>query len=465
MDSFKSLASSFTNKIGLTSGDGETATPQPIMASGDQGMSHPDILSDALQGRDRSETRSYPLDNPSSNHDGKRSGEHPPRMTLTTRASVPGETDLRSKEERSLSTIQRMERENTRLRQDLYETRRDYANIERSALRYKSERNTSRSEVELAQREISNLLKTQEILHQENTQLKALLETRRQELQDAQRFMGTVDTVAESEVVQEVDSLNAETFNLARSMADQASPDPNQNAQHDAIERATTALGSPFVAVLKSTDTRGDTILLEIAIRVAATHFLSQTICTWTTSPEDDGILASVYEKIRSSENQSVVGQWRALTRTFAQDKLDMQQLEDDCNRHLAILILDVLSVARMRPSPGGNPEYALQILVGKALKIRQLIGEALKSSEYEIFLPQPEAAFAAADMEDTYDPRGKGGRTRSHVLCYVALGLRRVEKVKRELQSVTLLKAGVCLQTLLADLDLVDGDDESMST
>ncbi|TFY65070.1 hypothetical protein EVJ58_g2216 [Rhodofomes roseus] len=359
MDSFKSLASSFTNKIGLTSGDGETATPQPIMASGDQ---------------------------------------------------VPGETDLRSKE-------------------------------------------------------ISNLLKTQEILHQENTQLKALLETRRQELQDAQRFMGTVDTVAESEVVQEVDSLNAETFNLARSMADQASPDPNQNAQHDAIERATTALGSPFVAVLKSTDTRGDTILLEIAIRVAATHFLSQIICTWTTSPEDDGILACVYEKIRSSENQSVVGQWRALTRTFAQDKLDMQQLEDDCNRRLAILILDVLSVARMRPSPGGNPEYALQILVGKALRIRQLIGEALKSSEYEIFLPQPEAAFAAADMEDTYDPRGKGGRTRSHVLCYVAFGLRRVEKVKRELQSVTLLKAGVGLQTLLADLDLVDGDDESMST
>ncbi|KAH9910867.1 uncharacterized protein B0H18DRAFT_962743 [Fomitopsis serialis] len=151
--------------------------------------------------------------------------------------------------------------------------------------------------------------KHEEILVVENAQLKPLLETRRQKLQDAQRFMGTVNAFAESEVVQEDTTLGA----------------------GDEVIRA---LGRHFLAVLKSTDTRGETILLEIATQVAATNFLAQIISTWTNDSESDNTLTSVYERIRKSENQSVAGQWRALTRKFAQAKhVDAQQLDDSCNR------------------------------------------------------------------------------------------------------------------------------------
>ncbi|KAH9924774.1 uncharacterized protein B0H18DRAFT_1011140, partial [Fomitopsis serialis] len=368
-----------------------------------------------------------------------------------------------------------MERETTKRGRD--ETTRD---IDwRRVTRYILERKEWRTEAELDQSNLDNAKKREEILVKENAQLKALLETRRQELQDAQRFMRTVDTFAESEVVQEVRSLNTEIFNLARSIADQATPNQDQHTVLGAEDDVIRALGHPFLAVLKSTDTRGDTILVEIATQVAVTNFLARIISTWTNDSESDNVLTSVYERIRksgkhlsastqfavdlenSAENQSVVGQWRALTRKFAQaEHLDAEQLDDSCSRELAKLLRHVVLSSCMRPSAESDPQQPIHILVSKALKIRHLIAEAMKGSEYEILLPRPDTAFVAEEMEDIYGDSKKERRTRSCVLCCVSLGLRRVEKVEGSLRSATLVKPGVGIQTLVDDLCLADGDD-----
>ncbi|KAH9839846.1 uncharacterized protein C8Q71DRAFT_465102 [Rhodofomes roseus] len=305
-------------------------------------------------------------------------------------------------------------------------------------------------------------------LLEEVTHLKTLLEDRRQELKDAQRFMGTMDTFAESDVVREVHSLNTEIFNLARSIADNASqhsPTQIQASERDAAETTIHILGRHFATMLESTDTRGDTILLEIAIQVVVTGFLYEVVSAWTIGHDGNGILASVYGRIRAYENQSVAGQWRALTRKFAQDKhINPAQMEEILTRDLAALLQHVMTLSRMSLSTRHNPQPSLHTLIGKALKIRHLVGEAMKSSEYEALLPQPEAAFVPGEMEDAYAPRGAGRRAGLSVMCCVSLGLRRVEKSEEGLRSVTLIKSEVGLQTLLEDLGVAGEDDEDMS-
>jgi len=117
-----------------------------------------------------------------------------------------------------------------------------------------------------------------------------------------------------------------------------------------------------------------------------------------------------------------------------------------------------------MHPSAESDPWQPIHILVSKAFKIRHLIAEAMKGSEYEILLPPTETAFVAEEMEDIYGDREKERRTGSYVLCCTSLGLRRVENVEGSLRSATLVKPDVGLQTLVDDLGLADGDDEKMS-
>ncbi|TFY65074.1 hypothetical protein EVJ58_g2218 [Rhodofomes roseus] len=356
--------------------------------------------------------------------------------------------------------LDKIVQENIGLQKRLHEMEQHAGSWKHEATRYRTERDAAHLDVEQVSRKEATQ-RREEALVKENAQLRTLLETRRRELQDAQHFMGTVDTYSESEVVEEVRSLNAEIFSLVRAIADGAEPDQDPHALAGAEEDVVRAVGQPFHGMLKSTDTRGDTILLEVAMQAAAAGYLAWIIRTWLMNAEGDSILASVYKGIRDAENQSVAGQWRALTRKFAQVlRLGSQQLEDQCNKGLSEMFWDSVALARMRPSPDSDPKEAIQILARKALKIRHLIGEAMKSSEYEILLPQPGATFMAEDMEDVYSPKeGRRTGSESYVLCCVALGLRRVEKVGEGLRSVTLVKPEVGLQTLLTDLNLADGD------
>lgn len=137
----------------------------------------------------------------------------------------------------------------------------------------------------------------------EYDQMKALLEARRQELHDAQRFMGTADTVAESEIVQEFRDLNTEIFNLAQSMSDAKVRSGHEREQRKAAEdlRAIGIFSDKFLDILRSADLRGDTVLLEIAMQEAASRYLSNMISTWTSHRRGDSFFMSVYKRIRNS--------------------------------------------------------------------------------------------------------------------------------------------------------------------
>ncbi|KZT65647.1 hypothetical protein DAEQUDRAFT_759245 [Daedalea quercina L-15889] len=451
MEAFKSGISHITNKVGITSNEASRGEQQ-------------------LEARhhSKSESQSKPSHNEPLKNDVK-VGESPQKMSTASTSQPPGIVgNAGVKDERRLSTIQRSERDKDKLRQEIDHLKQAGYQWQQCALRYKSQRDAERFEREACQKELSTASSREEALSKENEQLKSLLETRRRELQDAQHFLGTVDSFAESEVVQEVQGLSAEIFNLARSMSDaKTCPDHEQEAQRRAEGALMDVLGSPLLSLLKSTDVNADAVLLEIATQVVATAFFAEIVSTWTNDSGSDKIFTSVYESIRRSENQSVAGQWRALTRKFAQgEQLSGQQIEGYCGERFVDLLRHVATLSGVH-SLDNDPRQlrTIQIIVAKAVNLRRLIGEAMISSDYEVVVPRSGTAFMPEEMEDAYKPRGKGRRTGMSVLCCTTMGLRRAEKVKGELQRKTLVKPEVGLQTLLEDLGLKIRQDERMST
>lgn len=374
--------------------------------------------------------------------------------------------------------------------------RQQLEDTQHHAARYKSEREAGRAEIDFLRKEVSparlvtmhrtcqptyppQQLSTaagrEKAITDENQQLKDLLDTRRQELKDAQRFMGTVDVSAESDVVEAVHGLNTEIFDLARSLAERATPtEHDQNARRSAeTALAGEGLLDPFFSLFRSAKAR-DEATLEIAMQLVTTRYLAKFISTWTGYAETDTAFTTLYDRIQRSgktfertvlpltervlfsEKQSVAGQWRALTRRFAAGEASSAQMGAHCESVLPVLLRHAATLSGMRPTANCKLEPLIHIMVSKALKIRRLIGEAMISSNYEVVVPLPETLFNAREMEDVYAPRGnKGRRSGLHVTCCVALGLRRVEKVEGQLRSEMLVKSEVGLQTLLADLGL----------
>lgn len=155
------------------------------------------------------------------------------------------------------------------------------------------------------------------------------------------------------------------------------------------------------------------------------------------------------------SEKQSVAGQWRALARKYLVSDEVSTRLGDHLAQKLRSLLWQAAILSGMRPTADYDPQTLIRVIIGKVLKIRHLIGEAMISSDYHIIAPQSGTEFDAREMEDVYVPRGKKRPSGPQVMCCVALGLKRVEKVEGRLRSEMLVKPEVGLQTLLADLGL----------
>lgn len=146
----------------------------------------------------------------------------------------------------------------------------------------------------------------EEVIVNENKQLKDLLDVRRQELKDAQRFMGTIDAAAESDIVEEVRGLNAEVFNLARLLAERTSPHTYDQSVHRDAETtlADHTTSDAFFILFRSTEVLCDA-MLEVAVQVVATRFLARIVSAWVEHAESNTAFSTTYERIQLSGRPS----------------------------------------------------------------------------------------------------------------------------------------------------------------
>ncbi|OSX56879.1 hypothetical protein POSPLADRAFT_1037140 [Postia placenta MAD-698-R-SB12] len=373
---------------------------------------------------------------------------HPSSAARGVRASLTGAIVSRDRingkiQERPLKAVKRME---------------DEVDWKRTAEKLQQEIEIWRSKEESSRKELAEAKRREADLAKERALMKTLLDTRRQELHDAQRFLGTAEPISESNIVQDIRRINAEIFNLARSAADQIQRDPKRQTRRDAKAQVTSVLGENFTRHLQTMSSQDDTILLEIAMQAAVTRYISQMISNWYSNGDGNAAFSIVHELIRQSEeNQSVAGQWRALTRRYAQPTpLDAQQFENDHIRRLSVLLSQILQVAGMRESIGQDAQEILQIIVRAALDIRRVTGEVMVSSDYEIPPIAVEDIFNSQEMHDAYREKGIKRATGLRVWCCTTLGLRRVEKLPHGLHQVVLIKPEVALETLMLDLGIM---------
>ncbi|EPT00713.1 hypothetical protein FOMPIDRAFT_1016335 [Fomitopsis schrenkii] len=469
MDGFKSVASQFANNLGLTK-DG-----QCNLCGLSQDLAVPPQSEHAAPAQQQADHWQANQSRRSRSRSPLQTSSHEPatRVNKDMNLSSAESTQTRSKsvsnqppnsiaygsakglEERILPSRE-LERQNQKLQWELKNMTEAMHQSQQKAITHERERDSARAHYDALQKELNTVRYQEEVRMNEYDQMKALLEARRQELHDAQRFMGTADTVAESEIVQEFRDLNTEIFNLAQSMSDAKVRSGHEREQRKAAEdlRAIGIFSDKFLDILRSADLRGDTVLLEIAMQEAASR--------------GDSFFMSVYKRIRNSENQSVAGQWRALTRKSAEDRYLRRALrEGRFEDELTELLVYIATLSGVRFSTTAHAQ-AVELMIAKALKIRHLIGEAMISSDYEVVVPPAGTAFTTAGMEDAFKPREVGPGPRgasSFVLCCTSLGLRRVEKVEGELRSTTLVKSDVGLDTLLEDLGLpVDVNDDKIT-
>lgn len=177
----------------------------------------------------------------------------------------------------------------------------DEVDWKRAAEKLQQEIEIWRSKEESSRKELAEAKRREADLAKERALMKTLLETRRQELHDAQRFLGTAEPISESNIVQDIRRINAEIFNLARSAADQIQRDPKRQTRRDAKAQVTRVLGEKFTRHLQTMSSQDDTILLEIAMQAAVTRYISQMISNWYSNGDGNAAFSIVHELIRQS--------------------------------------------------------------------------------------------------------------------------------------------------------------------
>lgn len=123
------------------------------------------------------------------------------------------------------------------------------------------------------------------------------------------------------------------------------------------------------------------------------------------------------------SENQAVLGRWRALTHKYA--KQGMPNLVDELTKMFITDVRNLLLVAGSSTFQIDNlvnrRRDSFRSIVESAINLRKAIGEDIVSCDFETVLIHPGDSFDSASMENAHEPggqRGVYGEGRLH-LCH----------------------------------------------
>ncbi|OBZ73029.1 hypothetical protein A0H81_07265 [Grifola frondosa] len=299
-------------------------------------------------------------------------------------------------------------------------------------------------------------------LVRERETMQALLEARRRELQDAQRYLATSAPVSESDVVRIVHNLNVEVFQTAAAIAESFHIDTKRETAvaEDVVARARGSIGASMVELLQSSH-HGDAYLVQIALQVAMSNMAAQVISTWNV--ESDLVVHRLHEKMVASESQRVAGRWRSLTCWYSRETWsDGHDIVSECTHRFADSLLDILAIAGGDSNSSITPQSFFEDLdpiVRLAIDIRKVTTEDIVASDYAVLYIRPNEEFDQKTMQNEFNsaPSNANDYGRSQVWGTTALGLWRREKdddsVDGAFKEKTSMKAVVVLEDLAEQL------------
>ncbi|KAJ2926516.1 hypothetical protein H1R20_g10574, partial [Candolleomyces eurysporus] len=299
---------------------------------------------------------------------------------------------------------------------------------------------------------------------------------KKSEGESEQPFLTKADTLSVNDVVQKVNALNEEIFQIAAYLGEMLiygvlAPDTDRQehrrmAIQAAYEWSVNTLGETLTNVLAQESMNepkeeSNTLLVQIVMQIALTNWCGAFGRRWTSyqrvdelaseakegqpkesgsksgiskQVEHDRLISELYNNIRDHEDQSIAGRWRSLTRAY------LPFSTNGWDHSLMLTICSIMSVAgwATRLEEGFvQIEKRLCSIFKPLLDLRKAIGEDVISTDLKISIISPGQAFNPSYMEDAYsDGRSSSKSTKSApeaVVSTSGLGLQRlvVKKLK----------------------------------
>ncbi|PIL34584.1 hypothetical protein GSI_03363 [Ganoderma sinense ZZ0214-1] len=321
------------------------------------------------------------------------------------------------------------------------------------------------------------LTRSQQELCRTNDELRdtaALLDRRSAELRDAQAYLSHPDDVADAEVLHLVERINSRIFQTAASIADafqsQYGKQKDIQASQEAATRVRGFLGSKLLHALSTVDYSRDPSVVQTALQAAFVSFVAWLCATWDFGATGrKNALPKIYQHIRKTEQQSVAGRWRALSRTYVKMLVENGEDSESIEVHELVRdIADILLVCGVVAEPqnlhteiGSTYADALREVIHLSFEVQRIAGEVIISRDLQIFTARRGKPFDPSRMIDKWgDPKKTPHAEETHpVLCTTQLGLVREEikategGVGGEIVAVVLLEPTVVLTSFLEQL------------
>ncbi|KXN81266.1 hypothetical protein AN958_05544 [Leucoagaricus sp. SymC.cos] len=258
------------------------------------------------------------------------------------------------------------------------------------------------------------------------------LEQVTKELALAQRFLSTVDTVSEADVVRALEALNEEIFQLTSMVADEIQleeVEPLSPGQLETLRSRITALGPVFWDEVRDKRLE-NSLAIQIGWQGILVDWCSEIIDAWVVGSEGvNRDLEQTYENIKATNGQAVASCWRAIARSVSGEISSevRGQLEDK-----VVDALGALPVVCGYISPGklNKLDKTFRELIGPlldiCLKIRKMIGEEIMSTDIQPCFIKSGDPYDLKTAELDYED-GRGGSTKERgrfIACSLSLGL-----------------------------------------
>ncbi|SJL14086.1 uncharacterized protein ARMOST_17541 [Armillaria ostoyae] len=296
-----------------------------------------------------------------------------------------------------------------------------------------------------------------------------LLETRAEELRNAQTFLTKADTFSHADIKTMVDSLNSEIMQLAAFMSDSlhfsdAPLDLSDQHTCSAIDRAKHPLGDRMVGLLQArNDPDLRELVLQVSLQATIAHICEAMIRRWHQEIKIHKMLVRLYDNVKKKSTPAVAGRWRAMTRaeTKYTSEADVQQLSRN------IMLANIWAVLRLAGWMVPDAKSVLErdfggriLEISKLMKrVDQAIGEGITSEDLAVYVVEHDTRFNPMSMVDAnHDPMSEMiTDEETAVACTSDLGLRATRKVPAssdsqitKIESRVLMRANVVLWSTL---------------
>ncbi|KDR69826.1 hypothetical protein GALMADRAFT_214905 [Galerina marginata CBS 339.88] len=349
-------------------------------------------------------------------HDGR--PEWANRVTAGERVRPPPIDKTREDLQHAMGQIESLQMDNKRGREEYRRLKQAYHELELEFTRFKDNNTSLQHELAAAHRQLDDS--------------KALSETRGRELVGAQVFLTKADSLSISDIVEKVGVLNEEIFQTAASLGEtlvHTARRASSRTMQDPYDRTYRAIGEPLMELL--IDQRNHEVNEFVALVVGSVllvNFCVSKLDSWC--PDDmalDASLGTLYHEIRKSEEPTVAGRWRALTRSRTRTTTKNWTAE------FVKKLDDVLMIAGWDWPPAISHRAAFEqklVPIFKAVEnLRIALGEKITSADIEVFVARTGSQFKPW-MEDAYgdiqDPGGKWG-SKEVVVGTTSMGLKKI--------------------------------------